>query len=188
MTIRFNTDDGIELSGELLLADNAKAVVLINPATATKTNYYRPFAEFLVEHGYHVMLWNYRGFCDSKTQPLNQCHYRYSDIGCFDIPAAINFVTDRFPDLPLLLIGHSAGGQQIGFTESCHKAAGLVALGVSAGHFDAMPLMYRLKALFFFKLMVPIAGALCGYVPAARFGFMEDLPLAFAKEWGDWCS
>src|SRR5690554_7760137 len=37
-----------------------------NPGTATKTTFYAPFAEFLADNGYHVMLWNYRGFCESK--------------------------------------------------------------------------------------------------------------------------
>ena len=56
MKIQFTTTDQVSLAGQLIEAKAAKAVVLINPGTATKTSFYLPFAQFLAEHGYHVLI------------------------------------------------------------------------------------------------------------------------------------
>lgn len=187
MKIQFTTTDQVSLAGQLIEAKAAKAVVLINPGTATKTSFYLPFAQFLAEHGYHVLLWNYRGCCESRTGSIKHSAYRYADIGNYDIPAAINQAKALFPELPLYCIGHSAGGQQIGFTETSQQLAGLIAVAVSAGHMPHMPLGYRLQANLFFRVIVPLSVRLCGYVPAKKLKLMEDLPSQMAIEWGNWC-
>lgn len=187
MNIEFTAADGTLLKGQVITSASPKAVVLLNPGTATKTSFYQPFAQFLAEHGYHVMLWNYRGFCESRTQALKGSDIRFSDIGLKDIPAAITKAQALFGDLPLYCVGHSAGGQQIGFAENCNQLQGMVSLAVSTGYFGEMPLAYRLQAQLFFKVITPISNALFGYVRAAKLNIMEDLPPQLAKQWGQFC-
>lgn len=187
MDIEFLTKDNVVLSGYFMPAPMACATVMINPGTATKTSFYKPFAEFLVEQGFNVFLWNYRGFCESKRGSLKWSLYTYSDIGRYDIPAAISKAKSLAPELPLYCVGHSAGGQQLGLAYNFDQIAGLVAVAVSAGHFAYMPLGYRIKANFFFRVFAPLMSLLYKYVPASKFNFMEDLPSGLAKEWGDWC-
>ncbi|MCP5468839.1 MAG: alpha/beta hydrolase [Deltaproteobacteria bacterium] len=186
--VKIKTKDNILLQGEILSGPNPKAVVLINPATATKTSYYKEFAKYLVENGFAVFLWNYRGICISKSETLAGSQYKFSDIGKYDVPAAIDKVSSLFPNLPLLCIGHSAGGQQFGFTDQHKKLQILIAVASSSGYFYQMPFAYRLKALFFFKIFAPISNLFFGYVAASKFKFMEDLPTSFVKEWNQWCS
>src|SRR5690554_7134318 len=88
----------------------------------------------------------------------------YSDVGQWDIPAAITKAQSLYPDLPLYCVGHSAGGQQIGFAHNCNDLDGMVALAASTGYFGTMPMGYRLKAHLFFKVIAPISSALFGYV------------------------
>lgn len=188
MKIDIKTEDGISLTARMLEATSPKAIVVINPSTATKTEYYLPFAKYLCENQFNVVIWNYRGFCDSKATPLANTNYSYSDIGRFDIPAVIKKIKMLYPDLPLYCIGHSAGGQQIGFT-NCHKAIdAMIAVAVSSGYFGNMQLLYRLKALFFFKIFTPITAKLFNYIPAKKISPMESLPVRFTKEWGQWCN
>lgn len=197
MQIEFKAADGTPLAGYWFDAQTtdsasapgqAKGTVLVNPGTATKTLFYRRFCEYLQANGYQVLLWNYRVFCESRQQPLQQSDYRFSDIGRLDIPAAIAEAKRRTPaGLPLFCVGHSAGGQQFGFADNVDQVQGLVAVASSAGYFANMPLGYRLKAHFFFKLFGPLSHRLTGYVAAGRFGFMEDLPTSLASEWHDWC-
>lgn len=187
MLIDFQAQDGTPLHGRVFLAEHPRAAVLLNPGTATKTGFYIPFAEFLASRGYSVMLWNYRGFCESRTQPLAGSSILFSDIGRHDIPAAIEYAKARFAGLPLYCIGHSAGGQQLGFAHNCNLLDGMVAVAASTGYFGGMPLSYRLKALFFFKLFSPVSSAIFGYVRSRAFNFMEDLPPQLAREWGRWC-
>ncbi len=187
MQTKIVTTDNVTLYGELFRCQDAKGIVLVNPGTATKTSFYKPFVEFLVSNGFHVFLWNYRGFGESKTETLKGSSYRYSDIGFYDIPAAIDSVKAMYPDLPLYCIGHSAGGQQIGLASNFDKIDGLIVVAASAGYFSYMPLGYRIKANFFFRIFVPLFSAIYGYVPASKFDLMEDLSAPLAKEWGDWC-
>lgn len=188
MTIEFNAHDGTLLKGRVFTADNPKAAVLLNPGTAMKTGFYIPFAEFLAAQGYHVMLWNYRGFDESRNGSLAGSEILFSDIGRRDIPAAIRKARELFAGLPLYCIGHSAGGQQLGFAPNCNEISGLITLGSSTGHFGGMPLAYRLKAHLFFKVISPLSTALFGYVKASSLKLMEDLPPKLAREWGRWCS
>ena len=188
MDIQFNAVDGVLLNGVVIEAEQPKAVVLLNPGTATKTHFYRPFAEYLADNGYHVMLWNYRGFCISRTQELAHSDIEYTHIGERDIPAAITKAKALYPDLPLYCIGHSTGGQQIGLAANCNELDGLISVAVSTGYYSDMPAGYRRQAKLFFKVITPISIALFGYVKAKKLNLMEDLPPKLAKEWGQWCA
>lgn len=181
------TKDGVTLRARLHRARDARGVVIINPGTATKTSYYLPFARYLNAYGLHVMLWNYRGFCDSKLGDLKDCQYRYSDIGHYDIPAVIDSAKHLFPDLPLYCVGHSTGGQQVGLAYNAETLDALIAVAVSAGYFGYMPAHYRLKANLFFRVFAPVSSKIFHYVPAKSLHLMEDLPSGFTEEWGAWC-
>lgn len=185
--ITFQTDDDVTLGGFLLTSDTPKAAVLLNPGTATKTTFYLPFAKYLASNGFNVLLWNYRGFCESRTFDLKHSFYRFSDIGRYDIPAAIDCIKSNFPELPVYCVGHSTGGQQLGIAANCSEISGLIAVASSAGYFRNMPVAYRLKAYFFFKCFAPLSSLLVGYVAAKRFKLMEDVTAPLAKEWGQWC-
>lgn len=188
MKIDFTTEDNVELTGHFYPANKAKAFVVINPATAIKTSYYRSFINFLNEHNYSVFIWNYRGFGESKRGSLKRSPYKYSDIGRFDIPAAFKRAKLLAKELPFLCIGHSVGGQHVGFVKNRDLLDGLLVVASSAGYFYSMPLAYRMKALFFFKIFAPLTALFCHYVPASRFNLMEDLPYPFVKEWGQLCN
>lgn len=187
MKITIQTTDNITLHAELLLASNPKAVVLINPGTATKTSFYRPFAQFLQEAGYHVVLWNYRGFCESKSGSLKNSPFKYSDIGFYDIAATISKIKELYPDLPLYLVGHSAGAQQLGLANNYDRVDKYIVVAASGGYYPYMPLSYRFKAIFFFYLFSPFFSFFFKYVPAKKFDLMEDLPTPLVIEWRNWC-
>lgn len=188
MDIDFIAEDGVPLKGQVIKADSAKGVVIINPGTATKTSFYLPFANFLASNGYHAVLWNYRGFDASRLSSLANSDISYTDVGQWDIPAVIAKARELYPKLPLYCVGHSAGGQQVGFAHNCDELSGMVAVAVSTGYYGTMPLGYRLQAHLFFKAIAPISNALFGYVRAKKLNLMEDLPPKLATEWGRWCS
>lgn len=177
-------EDGVKLKGTLLLPDYPKAVVQFNGGTATRKEFYLPFLSYLANHGYLCCLWSYRG-----TEPgdnLKDSAIRYADYGLKDMPAIKAYLENRFPDLQFLLVGHSAGGQQIGFMEDLSNVKGNINISVSAAYFRKMPLAYRLKAYFFFYLFAPISSLFNGYVRAKPYGFMENLPKPVVYEWRDW--
>jgi len=182
--------DGLPLGALLFLPPAGRAphaAVQLNPATGAHRRYYEPVAQYLAAAGFAVCLWNYRGTEHSRPVPLAQARYRFTDYGTLDMPAVLDWLEARFPSLPLLVLGHSVGGQQVGLMPNVHKLAGLVAVGSSGGYCNDMPLGYRLKTYFFLHIFSPLSHALLGYNAASRWGIMEDLPRSVVQDFRNWC-
>jgi len=185
---RVTCADGVELGGVLLQPEQPRAIVQFNAGTGAKKEFYRPFLEYLAQHGFTCCLWDYRGSGESAPSSLKGCSYRFQDYGVYDIPGVTRFLTSTFPDLPLLIVGHSAGGQQLGFSKDLSRIKGLLGYAVSVGYMGFMPWRYSWVSRYFFSIFSPISIALTGYVAAKRFGIMEDLPKNVVREWRDWCN
>ncbi|NMM50835.1 alpha/beta hydrolase family protein [Marinigracilibium pacificum] len=177
-------DDGVKLNGTLLIPDNPKAVVQFNCGTATKKEFYLSFLTFLAENDFLCCLWNYRG--SNESDNLKNSNFRFLDYGTKDMPAIKKYLDNRYPELPFLLIGHSAGGQQIGFINDLQNVKGNINIAVSSGYFPNIPFNYRIKAYFFFYIFSPISASLNSYVKAKPYGMMENLPRKVVFEWRDW--
>ena len=108
---KIKCEDGVELSAILLIpSGQPKAVVQINSATAVPKEYYLPFANYLVENGFVVCVFDYRGVCESTPEGgLRGCKYDYVMLGQLDMPAVLEYLESQFPDLPKLIMGHSVG-------------------------------------------------------------------------------
>ena len=181
-------EDGVVLRGILLLPAKPKAVVQFNCGTATKKEFYLPFLTYLAQHGYVCCLWDYRGSGASAPKDLSKCSYTYSDYGLKDMPTIKRYLCDRFPELPFLLFGHSAGGQQIGFMDDLSHISGVVNYAVSTGYAPDMPFSYRIQSFYFFYIFTPLSILMTGYLKAKKFGIMEDLPAKVVNEWKAWCA
>lgn len=179
-------DDGVQLKGILFIPKNPKAVVQLNCATGTKKEIYIAFLSYLADNNYLCCLWDYRGSGDSSADNLRNCNFTYSDYGQKDMPAIKNYLQGRYPHLPMFMIGHSTGGQQIGFIADITNIHGVINFAVSSGYYSNMPIKYRMKAYFFFYIFSPISVLINGYVKAKPYGFMENLPKKVVYEWRDW--
>ncbi len=181
-------EDGVALHGILLLPEKPKAVLQFNCGTATKKEFYLSFLYYLAENGYVCCLWDYRGSGASAPKDLSKCSYTYSDYGIKDMPAIKHYLCNRFPELPFLLFGHSAGGQQIGFMNDLSNISGVVNYAVSTGYAPDMPFSYRIQSFYFFYIFTPLSILITGYLKAKKFGIMEDLPAKVVTEWKAWCT
>ncbi|MFS4470300.1 alpha/beta fold hydrolase [Chryseobacterium sp. T20] len=179
-------DDGVKLKGILLIPDHPKAVVQFNCGTGTKKEFYLSFLTYLAENDFLCCLWDYRGSGDSFSRNLKTCEFTFSDYGVKDMPAIKDFLNKKFPDLPFMIVGHSAGGQQIGFMKNLDNVKGMINFAVSAGYYMNMPFSYRMKAYFYFYMFAPISVLMTGYVKAKTFGLMENLPKNVVYEWRNW--
>lgn len=179
-------EDGIVLRGLLLIPDDPKAVIQFNCGTGTNKKVYLAFLTYLCENGYICCFWDYRGSGNSSTENLGKSNFTYSDYGIKDMPAIKAFLEQEFPGLPFVIIGHSTGGQQVGFMHDLSNVKGVINLAVSTGYYPNMPFGYRMKAYFYFYVFAPISVLFTGYVKAKKFGLMEDLPKNVVFEWRDW--
>lgn len=179
-------EDGVKLNGILLIPERPKAVIQFNCGTGTKKEVYLAFLNYLAESGYLCCLWDYRGSGNSSTENLGECDFTFSDYGTKDMPAIKKYLNEKFPDLPFLIVAHSAGGQQVGFMDNLDNIKGVINFAVSSGYYPNMPFKYRIRAYFFFYIFSPLSVLFTGYVKARPFKLMENLPKKVVYQWRDW--
>ncbi len=182
--------DGVEVYGQLLLpSGEPRAIVQFNQGTAAKARFYEPFLTYLAEAGFACALWDYRGSGASRPATgLRGCTFTYRDYSRYDIPAVKGYLLERFSGLPLLIVAHSAGGQQLPFLDDFDGIAGALLFAVSAGYTPGLARYYRPQAWALWHIIAPLSIARYGYPALSRLGVMEDLPLGVHGEWKDWCT
>lgn len=107
--------DGYELAVTRFPAEGrAWATLLCAGAMGVRQDFYAPFARFLSRHGVHVLTFDYRGMGWSRRGSLRGFPATVTDWTDKDFNAMLGEARKAAPDLPLLLLGHSLGGQIFG--------------------------------------------------------------------------
>lgn len=180
--------DGFPLAATLFepAAGSATASVLLTSATAVPRRYYRPFAAFLAAAGFRVLTFDYRGIGGSRPKSLRGFEASMHQWAEQDADGAARWLRDRFPEEPLVLVGHSFGGQGFGLMEtSCAFQAALF-VAVQSGYWRHWHSLGRPGMWLLWHLVIPAVTALFGYFPGWLMGLSEDLPLGVAREWAHW--
>jgi len=180
--------DGTVLGGTLFTpAGRARGTVIVHSATAVPQGYYRRFALFAAQAiGARVLTYDYRGIGKSRPRSLRGFQATLTDWARLDAVAVHTFVRERFPGEPYAIIGHSFGGQLVGLIDEPNAATGVVMVGAQLAYFRDWPAKDHKKLGFVWKMLVPAASALFGYMPG-RLGLGEDLPRGVARQWAEWC-
>ena len=186
--IQLPSRDGLLLDA-LLLESNAKVkgVVQLAGGTGIKKEFYLNFARYLQEQGYHTLLFDYRGIGGSKPQSLRGFEAKNHEWGQKDMAGVLDWLDDRYPSLPKFLVGHSAGGQQLGMMDNHHKFSKALLISSSTGYWKWIASPYKYFTLFVWQGLTPLMLNTVGYLPASWFGLGEDLPKGVAAEWRSWC-
>jgi predicted alpha/beta hydrolase len=164
-----------------------RKVILINSATGVKQSYYSDFASYLANEGFKVYTYDYRGIGDSRPEKLKGFMASMHEWGSVDYHSMVQYITLAHPDLQLVVIGHSVGGQLIGLTDLSRKADAFVTVGAQTPYIQNFGGgMMRIKLHFFWNVLIPVFTKLAGYFPASKLGLFEDLPGPVAKQWARW--
>jgi predicted alpha/beta hydrolase len=165
----------------------ADTVALIASATAVKQTLYRHFAAFLASRGVPALTFDYRGIGQSRPASLKGFRAFMHEWGTRDLPAVIDWLTSRYPDARVVVVGHSVGGQLVGLAENNRRVHALIGVCAQSGDLRLWKGLrkYLLAALWY--LAVPGLTRGCGYFPARKLGLGEDLPAGVALEWAKWC-
>lgn len=180
--------DGFLLSALLLEPEGApKGAVPLGGGTGIKKEFYLNFARFLCEHRYVVALFDYRGIGGSRPRSLKGFKAHNHEWGLKDMPAMLDWLVRSYPNEPKYLIGHSAGGQQLGLMDNQAMLTKALLISSSTGYWRWLSSPYKYFTLLIWYGIVPLSNLLVGYVPASWFGLGEDLPAGVANEWRSWC-
>ena len=84
-------------------------VILCLPAMGTTAAYYSPFAEALVEAGYHVVTADWRGKGLSILRAGRKVDFGYREIWHYDFPALFEAIRNEFPANRILVYRYEDG-------------------------------------------------------------------------------
>lgn len=183
------TDDGLPIGATRFRATRSRqGVALVAPATGAPQRFYRAFAEHLAAEGWDVLTWDWRGVGESRFGISPRDPRLTMDAwGRQDLAAAIAWADRRAQGQPVVLVGHSFGGQALGLAPNGHLVSTAVLVAAQHGWLGHWPLRARLQLLLLWHVVVPLVCALLGRWPASWFGKGEDLPSGVARQWARWC-
>lgn len=165
-----------------------RPIVLIFPATGVKRRYYAKWAQFLADRGLGVLTFDYRGIGDSRPPDgLVQFKGDMTDWAKLDAQCALDWAAAHHPGQPVIVVGHSFGGQALAFTERNASISKAVLIAAQSGNWRTFEWWIRPWMLLLWHVLVPFSTALFGYFPSRFFGLGEDLPKGVALEWARWC-
>lgn len=182
-------DDGRHLAATWTEpAGPARAVAVIHSATGVPRGYYRAFAGWLAEQGYAVLTYDYRGIAGSRRGDVRDEKANMHDWAVLDMSAAIAAAEARraAQNLPLLMVGHSFGGNSLAFARGVDRADALLLVGAQIPVVRLFPGIHKAAAAFFFNAWIPLVARLFGHVPAWANGGGEPLPKQVGLQWCDW--
>lgn len=164
-----------------------KAAIMFNSGTAVPKEFYQNFVAHLANHGYAVVLYDYRGVGGSRPKFLRGFKANLRDWGEQDMVGVMDWLCQCYPAIPRFIIAHSMGGQLVGLMSNHSKADGAFMVATSIGYWRWMTGMYRYFCGFIWFAYVPVMYRLFGYVPIKIIRQGEDLPGGVALEWAAWC-
>jgi Lysophospholipase len=91
----------------------ARGVILVCHGMIEHSRRYEPFAHVLAERGFHVFAHDHRGHGETTAidAPLGRfAHRSGADLVIEDVLAMRELASSEYPDLPVILFGHSMGG------------------------------------------------------------------------------
>lgn len=186
-TLNIAAMDGFELGARLYEPSGPpRAQVVIHPATATPQRYYQAFAEHLAGHGLRVLTYDYRGIGASRSGSLRGFPASMTTWAEQDAQAALRFAHASEEALPLLVVGHSFGGQIALALPDVPPIRGTLMVGAQSGYWKGFDWPDRGALWMLWNVLVPTVTTTWGYVPG-WMGIGEDLPSGVARQWARWC-
>lgn len=180
--------DGMVLHGHWFVDHDAdsRATVIVATGAAAAARFYRGFCEYLATQGFRVLCFDFRTVGASRHGPIHGD--RDSGFSTWieqDYPAVIMQARSHRPDLPLLVVGHSAGGWMSGIHAAVDKVHGILGVAALNGFWRHMARPHRYAHWLAWHVLVPVATRVLGFWPGL-IGFNANMPPRFGQEFSRW--
>jgi predicted alpha/beta hydrolase len=159
--------------------------LLILPGIGVPKRVFRHVAAWFAQQGVRVLTVDYRGMGESVRDSHATVSASLSVWAERDAVGALRYVERTGGGAPVVLLGHSFGGQVLGFSDEFRRLSCVVLVGSQFGqarHWDGFA---RLKVSAYWRVILPVAATLCRVVPGWT-GLGEPLPSGVAREWARW--
>ncbi len=161
---------------------NNKTIVFA-PAVAVPQKFYFSMAEYLANLGCNVFTFDYRGIGTSNSKDIKTLRKHGFFSWASDFRAVSKYVKEKFPNNKQYLIGHSFGGNSIGFSDGYQYYDKYITIASQFGFYKHFTLRMQLLIYLNFKFFVPITTNILGYYPSGWFGLGRSLTTQAANDW-----
>ena len=185
-TLEIAAADGVPLAATMFVPVDRPplACALVACAMGVRRTRYDAFARFLASNGIAAVTFDYRGIGDSARVPARASTATLTEWAEQDIEGLVEWLGRRYPDVPLLGIGHSIGGQLFGIVPSVHCFSALFLVGAQRGYAAYWRGFSRPLIAAFWRVLPAIVGVF-GYLPMG-VADCEAIPPRAAREWQSW--
>ena len=175
-------DYPISVHAFLPKSPNHKTIVFA-PAVAVPQKFYFNMAVYLAEKGCHVFTFDYRGIGSSNSKSLRYLKQHGFLSWAMDFKSVSKHAKDTYPNNQQYMIGHSYGGNSIGYSDAYQYYDQYLTIGSQFGYYKYFTPRIRFLIYLNFKFFVPITTTLLGYYPSHWFGLGKSLSTKAAKDW-----
>ncbi len=162
--------------------------MLISSATAVPQQYYKKFAAYFAEHGFATYTFDYSGFRNSgnSSDYLRSHKGGVKGWGAIDQAAMVKLIQKNHPELKIVLICHSIGGQITGFNSLNTAFEKVIMVASQSGYWNTYTGFNRIKLFLFWYFFIPVFTPAFGYYPGKLIGIVDNLPKSVVTEWRKW--
>jgi predicted alpha/beta hydrolase len=185
--LRVKAPAGHQLSVDYLSGPESAAVVIIIPAMGVRASSYRRFAAALRQRRLDVAVADLRGTGSSVPSVDSSARFGYHELATVDLPLIVDTVRAQAPELPVIVLGHSLGGQIAPMFAARwpNQLAGLALIAAGTPHYRAFRNIGGLAGA------VPLLGTsiiaavarVRGYWPGDRLGFAGRQSRVLVADW-----
>ncbi|WP_158637313.1 alpha/beta hydrolase family protein [Lacibacter cauensis] len=177
---------GREIVVTIFQSDAPVCSIVLAGAAGVVQDYYRDFADWLSRQGCVVVTFDYSGIGKSLKGSLKSVN---SDLlhWAEELDAVIQLGRDLSPTYRVMVIGHSLGGQLIGFSKRSLQCERIVLIAAQSGYWRHWKGLKRIRMFFTWFFWVPLVTYSKGYFSAIGYSKIEDLPANAALQWAKWC-
>lgn len=157
-----------------------KGIVQINTGTCIPQQVYWKFAEFLTRNNYITVTYDYSDAADFGSAVSYTAWIA-------DMESVTDYIVQEYASLKKYVVGHSSGGQLIGYSNNCRHFDKLFLVAASNGYVGNLTFPVRLGMLLFWKIVVPFSIRRYGYMNNKLFGTSGGFPKNIILELRSWC-
>lgn len=163
---------------------NSGPVIMISGAAGVPHDFYKNFALYLIEHGAHaVVTYDYRGMGKSSGDQTRWPELRMKDWALLDFVAVTEYLSEKFPEKPLVGLGHSYGGQALGLSGVSDKFSHYGTVATMSGYWRDLGTPY--SVWFQTQIFAKAIAKIFGHVPK-KLSVGEAFPRRIMLDWADW--
>jgi predicted alpha/beta hydrolase len=172
--ITITAPDGYPLSA--LLGEptkNKMGVVVISSATGIRKEFYINFSKFLMDHGYYVLLYDYRGIGESAPADMKA--------------SVLDYMVAEKGFTGIIWLGHSIGAQLVGLLRNRKHVRKVISVNAALGYWGYFPYPMKMIVWLLWYIIGPMLIKIYGYGEMKKIGWGENLPRNAILEWRSWC-